>query len=145
MTRPRPAAIRLATLADGIQPARWPSPPFGLRAWTSDADAVAVLIDATEADVRDVAAVAAQLPEPQTVAPGAAVVVLGVAARTARGWRRLLGARHVAVPRAVRCAALLVRGYVDIGCAPDDKPGSDLAWGVAPENARTASNGTRSC
>jgi hypothetical protein len=129
MTPPRPLTIRLATQAHG---APLPSPPFGLRAWTADADAVAVLLDATQADLHDVTAIADQLPAPSAIAAGAPVVVFATAVRMPDGWRRLLGARRIAVPRAARCAALLVRGYVDIGGSPAAAATGDLAWGFAP-------------
>jgi hypothetical protein len=127
MTPPRPAAIRLTTQAQG---APLPSPPAGVPGWTSDAAAVAVLLDATEADVRDVATVASQLPDPSSVEPGAPVFVFASAVRVPLGWRRLLGARRVPVPLAVRCGALLVRGYVEIGTSPAG-PG-EVTWGHAP-------------
>jgi hypothetical protein len=128
MTPPRPTAIRLATRVEG---GRLPAPPFGLRVWTKDAAAIAVWIDATVADARDPEEVALQLPDPALVAPGAPVVVLGVAARRPRDWRRFLGARQVTLPRRTRCEALLVRGYVDIGGASLAAAGGDLAWGFA--------------
>jgi hypothetical protein len=127
MTPPRPAAIRLATQAVGAAP---PAPLFGLTAWTAEADAVAVLLDATEADVRDVATVASQLPEPAKIASGAPIFVLPAAVRVATGWRRILGQRRVAVPLDVRCGALLVRGYVNIGSAREGA--TEVVWAHAP-------------
>jgi hypothetical protein len=127
MTPPRPAAIRLTTQAVGAAP---PSPLFGLAAWNAEADAVAVLLDATEADVRDVATVASQLPEPTKVAPGAPIFVLAAAVRVATGWRRILGQRRVPVPLDVRCGALLVRGYIHIGTAREGT--TEIVWAQAP-------------
>jgi hypothetical protein len=128
MKPPHPTAIRLATRASG---GPLPAPPFGLRVWTNDAAAIAVWIDATIADVRDPGEIALQLPDPALVAPGTTVVVLGVAARRQRDWRRFLPARQVAVTRQTRCEALLARGYVDIGGASLTAAGGDLAWGFA--------------
>jgi hypothetical protein len=102
-----------------------------------------VLIDATDIDVRNVAAVAAQLPDPVDIAPGAPVVVFGTAERTPRGWLRWLGTGRVAIARDVRCAALLVRGYVDIGCATLTNAGGELSWGLAAGRVHPASNGAR--
>lgn len=129
MTPPRPTAIRLETQARGARP---PSPPWGLGIWTPDADAVAVMLDATGVDLDDIAVVAAQLPDPSTIARGAPVAVLANAVHVSEGWRRLLGTRRVPVPRATRCAALLVRGYVDIGASPTATAAGNLTWGFAP-------------
>jgi hypothetical protein len=93
------------------------------------------MLDGTRVDVHDVAAVAAQLPDPSTIARGAPVVVLANAVHVPEGWRRFLGTRRVAVPRATRCAALLVRGYVDIGASPEAAAAGDLTWGFAPAPA----------
>ena len=96
---------------------RSPGPP---------ADAVAVRLDATDADPTDVRALAPQIPHATTLRPGSAVRVPGVATKR-RALGRWLGDGHTKVPRAARCTALLVRGYVGIVAAGDD------AWGFVPE------------
>jgi hypothetical protein len=102
-----------------------------LSGWSSDADAFAVLLDATELDVDDAGHVARQLPDPAALPGGAAVFVLGTALR-AGGWRAFFGPRRVPVSREVRSAALLSRGYVDIGALRDRESGADLVYGSAP-------------
>jgi hypothetical protein len=87
---------------------------------------VTVQLDATGVDLEDPSAVARQLPAPSTLAAGTRVAVLATARREDGVLRRLLGARAVAVSRAARCTALLVRGYVDLGA--DDA----ASWGHAP-------------
>lgn len=89
-------------------------------------DALVVRLDASEADVQSVAAMAAQIPHASTLQPRAPVVVPATAVRRGGVLRRWLGDRRVPVPSAVRCAALLVRGYVDIGA--DEA----RAWGYGP-------------
>ncbi|MCL2447464.1 MAG: hypothetical protein FWD17_00800 [Polyangiaceae bacterium] len=127
MMPPRPGAIRLATQASG---ARQPAPPAGLASWTPGAAAVAVLIDATQGDIQNVANVAAQLPDPSSLDPGAPVFVYPSAVRVRKGWRRILGTRRVPIPVAVRCGALLVRGYVEIGTSNAGPRG--ITWGYCP-------------
>lgn len=132
MTPPRPPALRLLARAPGGgatgdrgKPGR---PPFGLATWDPTAEAIAVRLDAGGDGARTPAGVAAQLPHATTMPSGTLVFVLGKAVAVRSLWR--LFARDVAVPRAARCSALLVRGYVDIGA--DDVSGDDLAWGAAP-------------
>lgn len=88
--------------------------------------ALLVRLDATEADVESAGAIAAQIPEASTLPSRSALVVTQAATKRGGVLRRWLGDRSVAVPRHVRCAALLARGYVDI--AADDAQ----AWGFAP-------------
>ena len=85
-----------------------------------------VRLTATDADVDDPAAMAVQLPDPGTLAAGTAVVVEATALQRRGLLRRVLGDRRVPVACAIRCTALLARGYV--GIAADD----DAAWGFAP-------------
>jgi hypothetical protein len=121
MTRPLEIpAIRLWTRATGLAA---PPPPFGIAAWDPEASAMAVWLDATGSDLAAVGDVAGQIADARSLPPRTAVVVLGTAARRPSGWRRILGAQRVPVAREVRCAALLVRGYVDIGA------GAEVAWG----------------
>jgi hypothetical protein len=118
---PRPAALRLVTRATR----RPPTPPFGLTVWTESATGIAVWLDAA-AGVGDAAAVAAQIPEAGTLEAGAPVVVLGAAAGTGRALARWLGPRELQVAVALRCTALLARGYVRVGAD------AQLAWGWTP-------------
>jgi len=89
-------------------------------------DPVRVRLDATEADVQVPVAVVDQIPSAQTLPRGTRVVVAPTAMRRGGVLRRLLRQGSVPVSRAVRCTALLVRGYVDIGA--DD----GAAWGITP-------------
>jgi hypothetical protein len=133
MTRPS-AAERAPTRPSGIEIIRlWtraaglsaPVPPLGIRAWDPGASAMAVWLDATKSDLATVAEVAEQIPDAQGLPERTPIVVLGTAARAPSGWRRLLGVQRVPVAHELRCSALLVRGYVDIGGDAD----ADLAWG----------------
>ena len=124
----RPSAIRLVARTAGGKP---PKPLFGIGAWIPTAADVAVFLDTPRGDDhRVMSGVAEQLPQASTLPSGTAVYVLGGAASDKRLWR-LLG-RTVAVARAARCTALLIKGYVDIGAGVDDVTGVDLAWGSAP-------------
>lgn len=105
---------------------------------TSDV-AADVLVTLGEADARDAESLARALPDPSDVEPGALVVVHPDAPGSRSLAGRLLSAlgRHDAsIPRARRCTALLLRGYVDVGGGVDKTTGADLAWGRAP--ARSA-------
>jgi hypothetical protein len=93
---------------------------------------VVVWLDATGADMNEPAAILEQLPDPASLPPGTAVHVLPDAARVPRGWHRFFGARRVAVPRAARCEALLLRGYVDIRCLDAAAADAALASGNVP-------------
>jgi hypothetical protein len=126
MNVPRPSSIRLETRA---RPARPPRPLFGLEAWSEQASARAIVLDAADLDPEDAASVAAQIPEASSLEPGTCVFVLGAASRGAGVLARLMG--KVTVPRATRCSALLVQGYVGIGAGVDDVSGADVAWGLA--------------
>jgi hypothetical protein len=124
---PRPTALRLCTRA---RDARAPAPPLGLQAWSDDAVAVAVLLDAAGIDTDDPADVAGQIPHASELPPATPVFVLGGAVR-GRGVLRRLGVWTVPVPRAARCTALLVRGYVSVGAGVDVASGADLSWGLS--------------
>jgi hypothetical protein len=75
--------------------------------------------------VDDPAVLAEQIPLATTLATGTRVALPPIAWRRRGALGRILGPGKVAVGRAARCTALIVRGYVDIGA--DD--GS--AWGFA--------------
>ncbi len=127
MNVPRPSSLRLETRA---RSGKAPRPPFGLAAWSEQAPAVAVVLDAGACDVDDPVAVAGQIPEASALEPGTRVFVLGAASRGSGLLKRWMGS--VAVSRVTRCSALLVRGYVGIGAGVDEVSRADLAWGVAP-------------
>jgi hypothetical protein len=119
VTPPQPTAIRLVTSA---RVAKAPSAPFGLSAWSPEASARAVLLDASLFDLTDVGGVAAQIPLATSLPRRTLVAVLDFAQGPERSWRLPLAPRRVHVPLAIRCSALLVRGYVDIASH------RDLGW-----------------
>jgi hypothetical protein len=123
---PRPGALRLVTRA---RAGKLPKPPLGLRAWSPDAEAFALLLDEQTGDPRSLAGVVAQLPGASSLSPGTFVVILGTAANERPFWR--LFTRGAVVARATRCSALVARGYVDVGAGLDEA-GADLTWGAAP-------------
>jgi hypothetical protein len=118
----RPSGARSVRIAGRL-------PPAGDRA------AARVVPLPAEGDLGSVAAVARALPDPAELAPGTLVLV--PSARGGRGGRSLarsvltaLGLRSP-VARALRCSALVARGYVDVG-AGEDEAREDLAWGYVP-------------
>jgi hypothetical protein len=124
----RPSSLRLVRAAgDGVKA---PKPPFGLRTWTPEAEAVALLLDSRGLEPCTAAAVAEQVPRAATLASGTSLFVLGVAAGDGPLWR--LFGRGTQVARAARCSALIARGYVEVGAGVDEVTGSDLTWGQAP-------------
>jgi hypothetical protein len=92
----------------------------------SERDVLTVALDATDADPEDVSAIARQIPDAVSLGPRTRVTVLRTATRRGGLLRRFLGDTRVPVSRAVRCTALLVRGYVDVGAD------SERSWGVVP-------------
>jgi hypothetical protein len=132
MARPEPRSVRFV----GRSPAaRQPKPPFGLTGWSDDGEATVVKLDASEADLTAVEAVAAQVPESGAFAERTLVVLLGAATRGGGGWRRLILMGDTSVPRAPRCSALVMRGYVDVGAAVDAGTSHDLVWGWSSRRA----------
>jgi hypothetical protein len=129
MNAPRPSAIRLISKARG---GKAPRPPFGLRAWSPDADAAAVVLDAAGLEVDEASGVASQLPLASALPAGAAVIVFGAAAGPRHFWNRLLWGGTIPVSRAARCGALIMRGYVEVGAGRDETTNADLAWGRVP-------------
>jgi hypothetical protein len=83
-----------------------------------------------------VTTILSQLPDPTELRPGALVVVRD-AGKPPQGLRRLArGVQNLwrKMPRAhaaVRCTALLARGYRDIGARLDPRTGEALVWGFA--------------
>jgi hypothetical protein len=114
----------------------------GVPARRADVDLFPDLERAWPADgFGSIAALAAQLPDPQELAAGSLVVVHETGRRP-RGLRRLvaLWTRKRRAHVAVRCSALLARGYLDIGAAIDPRSGERLAWGFAPEPSPIAAS-----
>jgi hypothetical protein len=68
-----------------------------------------------------------QLPDPSTLAPGSWVALGAGPAASRRLFGLIAGRRRAGVPLAVRCTALLARGYTDIQA--DD---SGVAFGRVP-------------
>jgi hypothetical protein len=123
---PQPEALRLVTTA---RLGRSPRPMLGVPGWSEGAASVAVVLDATNLDPEDAAAVALQVPSAADLTDGAVTFVSGVALRSGGVLGRLFGGGSVAVSRSARCGALVARGYVDIGAAVDPASKIDVAWG----------------
>lgn len=82
-----------------------------------------------------VAGIMARLPDPRELEPGTLVLVPGntVLHRSlARAVLAVFG-RPRTIPRALRCTALVARGYVGVGAAGEE--GADIAWGYAPSES----------
>jgi hypothetical protein len=126
MTRPSPASIRFVGRS---AKARAPAPPFGLSGWSEQGEAVAVQLDGAADDLSSAESVLRQIPNCGSFEGRTLVVVLGSAARGGGAWRKLVFMSDVAVPRAARCSALVMRGYVDVGASTDEATSQDLAWG----------------
>ena len=71
---------------------------------------------------------ASELPDPVSLAPGSWLEVSRGTSQ-ARGWLRVKRSSGSGVDLALRCSALLLRGYIEI-CAEDD-----VAWGRVPNRA----------
>lgn len=81
-----------------------------------------------------VASAAAALPEPASLPAGALVIVpaeLGGERGLVDSVLAIFG-RAPAASRAVRCSALVARGFVNVGATIDPVTHEDLAWGFAP-------------
>lgn len=77
-----------------------------------------------------IAEVISQLPEVGSMKPGTQVVILARSTPPTGLFARVFG-RKKGVPRAVRCSALLARGFVNIAAAGEGD--DDLVWGFAPQ------------
>jgi hypothetical protein len=78
----------------------------------------------------------AQLPDPHELAAGSLVVVHEKGRRGPGLWGLLaFWKRSRRAHAAVRCSALLARGFADIGAAIDRRSGERLVWGYAPATA----------
>ena len=81
-----------------------------------------------------VAVIVAQLPDPADLPLGALVVVResGRRPKGLRGWLASLKGLFAKPPKAhpaVRCTALLARGYREISCAASRRGGEEVVWG----------------
>jgi hypothetical protein len=82
-----------------------------------------------------VAVIVAQLPDPGELRRGALVIVResGPRPKGLRGWLAGFAGLFAKPPKAhpaVRCTALLARGYREISCAPARRSGEELVWGI---------------
>ena len=85
--------------------------------------------------VGPLAVIVAQLPDPGELRRGALVVIResGPRPKGLRGWLAALAALFAKPPKAhaaVRCTALLARGYREISCTPARRSGEELVWGI---------------
>jgi hypothetical protein len=91
-----------------------------------------------------VAAILSQLPDPAELRAGTLVVVrdaekppeglLGVARGVQSLWRKKPRAHA-----AIRCTALLARGYRDIAARVDPRSGEELVWAFVPATSGRSS------
>ncbi len=92
-----------------------------------------------------VAVIVAQLPDPADLRAGALVVVRESGPRP-KGFRGLLASckgfftKPPTAHAAVRCTALLARGYREISCAPHRRSGQDVVWGIGLPTSRRSSS-----
>jgi len=97
--------------------------------------AVGVLLDLPtdwpSSGLGDAGVIASQLPPPAALLPGQLLVVMPRGAPTKPWLGRLLGSPPWAAG-AVRGAALLATGYVDLGAGVDPQSRLDLVWARAP-------------
>lgn len=86
------------------------------------------------ADAASVEAVARRLPDPSSLESGARVEIAAEIEAPKTMKSRLLAAlgRGATVPRALRCTALVARGYVRVGASAAQGGKRDLAWGYVP-------------
>lgn len=123
-----PTVASLRVTGPGAARAR--RPLLGARLVEDDtADAVLVTVD--ESDAHDATRLAAALPDPASLPPGTRVLVAADAASSRSLTGRLFAAigRAQGIPRVVRCTALLLRGYDEVGGGFDPETSADLAWG----------------
>jgi hypothetical protein len=134
-----PAPASIALVRASARAGRAPRIPFGLRSFEAPGTACEAVLVVVEVDTAwpasgygDTARIAAQVPHARDVAPGTLVVVAEEADGGDAGLLgRILKSRRTHVARAVRCSALLARGYTRLGGGEDPKSRTDLAWGYA--------------
>ncbi len=123
-----------------------PSPLGEIPAEKPDVELFPILDRTWPADgLGPVAVIVAQLPDPADLRPGALVVVResGPRPKGFRGWLASLQALLSKPPTAhaaVRCTALLARGYREISCAPDRRNGQNVVWGIGVPTSRLSSS-----
>ena len=85
-------------------------------------------------EIEDVGLAARALPDPASLDASTLVIVEGEVRAEKSLVRSVLGAlgRKHTVPRAIRCSALVARGYVRVGAGSDPDTRADLAWGYVP-------------
>jgi hypothetical protein len=127
---PKVSALRLVGAAAAHAKGRL-SAPLGA-SFADDVDAQAVVLG--PGDAEDAEAIARALPDADALAEGTLVLVLPEVVTSASLAARVLAAlgRGRTVPRALRCTALVARGYVDVAAGIDPTTRADLAWGYAP-------------
>ncbi len=103
--------------------------PFGLDFTAEEGPDVARVLWISPQHVGDAAAVARELPEAASLPRGTQVIVLSEARRGTGILARLLPPRRA--PLEVLCAALLSRGYAEIGAGACPSGSGELAWGEA--------------
>lgn len=90
-----------------------------------------------EGDAGSAASIARALPDPSSLDPGTLVIVpreIAGAQSFARSVLAVFG-RAKTIERALRCTALVSRGYVDVGAADEEDRRSDLAFGFSPSSS----------
>lgn len=92
------------------------------------AGVLTVEISAEEVDPASIRGVAARLPDPATLPAGQRVAVESRGRPRSRVSRWLRRDASMDVPLAVRCSALLARGYVEVGATADG-----VAVGIVPD------------
>jgi hypothetical protein len=76
-----------------------------------------------------IATLIAQLPDPEDLPKGSLVAVHGAGRTRPSAIVRWLLPKPREVHPAVRCTALLARGYRNVGAGVDPKTGEKIAWG----------------
>jgi len=89
-------------------------------------------VSLSEKDATSTAGIMLALPDPSELAPGALVIVpaqIGGGRSFTKSVLAVFG-RNKTVPTALRCTALVARGYVHVGAA------DDLAFGYVPASEK---------
>jgi hypothetical protein len=134
-----PAPASIALIRTSTRERRAPRVPFGIRSFEASRDACEAVLVVVEVDAAwpasgfgDTARIASQIPHARELRPGTLVMVAEEADGGDAGLLgRFLKSRRAHVARAIRCSALLARGYTRLGGAEDPKSRTDLAWGFA--------------